>query len=623
MVTYCNPIYGYADQIVGGGWYQFQGFAQNAYDLAIEKLEDLQDFVVPDVPLSLSYTFDTSVAEFTPPAAPTREIDEFVNPDAPADVSIDLPSLDLSQVPALPDAPELPVYSAPARPDISLPAAPDLSVELDDLVLPDAPSYTLPDAPTFYELNLPEVPDLTIPAYDIERPDFQDIDIDRAPFVFNEAPYDETMVDAIKAKVTVMLQGGTGLDADTEQALFDRARGRDDLQTNKAVDEVYNEYSARGFSIPNGVMFKNIDIARQEGQNRTAATSRDIYIQAQTVEIENLRFAVAQGIALEQVLISLHLAVQERAFQVLRYAREAYLQIINAEIARANLQAQIFQTDAQVYRDRIQAELAKVEVYRAEIEGQRAIGEINVQLVQRYEAQLRGVLAMVDVYKTQVEAVSVQAQLNTQRIEAKKAEADVFKSQVDAYEASWRGFTAQVEGELGNVRTGEIAAQTYLSRIQAVKTMNDVAVERQRNGIAIETLKLTKFDSLLRKYAAEIEAERAKVNASVQALQADAQVYSAAADVAQAQSATADRALQLNLERTRAETDIQLRRGEIAINTTLQRSAQLLEALKAAGTIAAQLSASSMSAVNLSASISSSQGNSTSCNVGYNLSGDI
>lgn len=623
MVTYCNPIYGYADQIVGGGWYQFQGFAQNAYDLAIEHLESLQEFDVPDVPLSLTYDFSTDVGEFVAPLAPTRVIPDFEAPDSPADITITAPELDLSQVPALPSAPQEVVYSPPARPDIDLPTAPDVTVTLDELVIPEMAAYVLPDVPTFYELDLPEPPDITIPEFDVERPDFQEVEIDNAPFVFNEVPYDETQLDAIKAKVNVMLQGGTGLDAATEQALFDRARGRDDILTDKAVNEVYEDFASRGFSEPDGRVAERLNRTRQEAQNRQATTGREIYIQAQTVEIENLRFAVAQGIALEQVSISLHLAVQERAFQTLRYAHEAYIQIINAQIAKANLQATIYQVEASVYRDRIQAELAKAEVYKTEIDAQRLIGEINQQLVQRYVAQLQAINTMADIYRTQLEGVRVQAEINTQRIEAKKAEAQVFVAQVQGYEAAWRGFAAQVEGELGTVRMGEVAAQTYLARINGVQVMNSVAIERQRSGIAIEALKISKLDSSLRKYAADIEAERTRVNAAVAALQADSSVYAAAADVAQAQSATADRALQLNLARTQADVDIQLRRGEITINQTRDRASLLLEALKSAGTISAQLSASSMSAVNLSASISSSQGNSTSCNTSYSLSGDI
>lgn len=623
MVTYCNPIYGYADQIVGGGWYQFQGFAQNAYDLAIEHLESLQDFTVPDVPLSLTYDFDTDVGTFAPPTAPSRVIPDFVSPDSPADVTIVEPILDLSQVPALPSPPPEMVYSVPDRPDISLPTAPDVTVVLDELVVPEMDPYTLPDVPTFYELDLPEPPTIVIPEFDVERPEFQEVVIDNAPFVFNEVPYDETQLDVIKAKVNVMLQGGTGLDAATEQALFDRARGRDDILTDKAVSEVYEEFASRGFSEPDGRVFNRLNRARQDAQNRQATSGREIYIQAQTVEIENLRFAIAQGIALEQVSISLHLAVQERAFQTLRYASEAAIQIINAQIAKANLQATIYQVEASVYRDRIAAELAKAEVYKAEIDAQRLIGEINQQLVQRYVAQLSAINTMAEIYRTTLEGVRVQAEINTQRIEAKKAEAQVFVAQVQGYEAAWRGFAAQVEGELGTVRMSEVAAQTYLARINGVQVMNTVAVERQRSAIAVEALKISKLEATLRKYGADIEAERTRVNAAVASLQADAAVYSAGASVAQAQSATADRALQLNLERTRADVDIQMRRGEITINQTRDRSSLLLEALRSAGNIAAQLSASSMSAVNLSASISSSQGNSTSCNTSYSLSGDI
>lgn len=621
--TYCSPIFGYADAIVTDGWVKFQGFAQNAYELAIEQLEALQNFEVPDVPISLTYDFSDEVGTFVPPTAPTRTVPDFVMPTAPADITVNIPTLDLSGVPALPAEPAFVTYSPPTRPNIDLPTAPDLEITLDSITLPTAPVFDLPDVPDFYSLNLPVPPTLDIPTFSEVAPTVDSIEIEEAPFVFNEQPYTSDMLDAIRAKVTVMLDGGPGLPAAAEQALVDRAIDREEQTTQKSVAEAYEEFVSRGWSEPSPMLFGQIDRRRQDGYNRVAQVNRDVYIQAQTVMVENLRFIVAQGIAMEQTMISLHLAVQERAFQAMRYAREVLFRVVDAKIARVNLDYQVFQAKAAVYRDRIQAELAKAEVYRTELEGQRLIGELNNQLVERYVAQLRGIEQMVQVYRVNLEAVNVQAQINTQRIEAAKARAQLYASEVDGYEAAWRGFAANVEGELGTVRMNEVAAQTYLGRINAWQTTNQVAIDRQRAEIDGEQLKIAKLDSLLRRYAADIEAERSRIDAAVRALAADAQVYSAAADVAQAQSATADRALQLQVERTRADADIQLRRGEIAINTTLQRSAQLLEALKAIGTIAAQLSASSMSAVNLSASISSGQSNSTSCGVGYNFSGDI
>jgi hypothetical protein len=46
------------------------------------------------------------------------------------------------------------------------------------------------------------------------------------------------------------LAGGTGLPAAVEQALFDRARSREESQTTKAVQEAFDTFATRGFNTP-------------------------------------------------------------------------------------------------------------------------------------------------------------------------------------------------------------------------------------------------------------------------------------------------------------------------------------------------------------------------------------
>ena len=408
-----------------------------------------------------------------------------------------------------------------------------------------------------------------------------------------------------------------------EQALFDRGRDRLDKTATKLVGEVTDEWASRGCTEPPGALTRRVFEARQQNQDAQASLSRDVLINAKQIEVENLRFTVTQGIALEQVLIGLHGATQDRALLAARTTVELEIALFNARVALFNADSQNYGIEAQVYRDRIQGELAKAEVYKAQIDGQRAIGEINKALVEQYEAQARSVLALVDIYKARVDAIKVRSEINVQRIEAKRAEVAVYGAQIDAYEAEWRGYAASVEARLGVVKGNEILVDSYLGRVNAWRSRRESSVEVLRAEVGVEDLKLRRFEARMRGFLGELEGQRTKLAAQANAAQARTAVYSAQGAMAQAQSAARDRAFQLNLEKGRTSAELQLKNAEIHVNQLVQLSAQILAKLQTIAQVSGQLAASSFSAVNLGASMSDSASNSSSCGTSISYSGEI
>lgn len=620
----CGPVLSPANDIVLEGWDTFSGFAQNAYQIAISYIETQGAFTPIQTPISVSYAFPTGSAEFIAPDAPTRQITAFSVPDLPLLPDPATPAFDTSLVSARPDAPsDLPTYTAPTRPDAALPIAPDTAVQLDALAIPDAPTYTLPEPPTFLSLNLPTAPTITLPAFEGERPDLDALTAPQNTFDFNEVAYSSTLLTQVQSQLATMGQGGTGLPAAVEQALFDRARGREDQLTAIEVATALDEWVRLGYEEPSGVLNTRIERVRQRAQDKQVTLSRDIYIQAQTVEIENLRFFVTQGIALEQVMIQQHMAVQERALRFAQATVTTAIEIFNAQIARENLRTQLYATDAQVMRDRIQGEIAKADLYKTQIDAELAKGQVNEQAIRRYQAQLESINTLAVIYKTSIEAVEARGQINNQRLEAKRVEVQTYAEQVRGYTAVWEGFKAQVEGELGNVRVAQLATEQFATLTGAWQTQNNVAVARLQGELAAEGFKLQKGEQQLRKFLAQLQAETSRVEGDTRILGAEAAVYSAAGQVAQAQSAAQDRDLQRQIATMQADADIQLKRGEISINATIQQAGLLLESMKSLGNTAAQLAASAMSAVNLSASLSNSSSNSSSCSQSFDFSGEL
>jgi hypothetical protein len=284
---------------------------------------------------------------------------------------------------------------------------------------------------------------------------------------------------------------------------------------------------------------------------------------------------------------------------------------------------QLYTADAQVYRDQIQAEIAKADLYKTQLEGELAKGQVNEQSIRLYEAQLQGIRTMEEIYKTTVDAIVAKGQLNAQRLDEKRLLVQTYSEQVNAYTAVWQGFNAQVEGELGNLKAAQMATDRFATLTSAWQTQNNVAVARLGASISTENLKLQQGAQLMQTFLGQIQAESARVDGESKALGAEASVYAAAGEVAQANSAAQDRALQTQIAEINADAQLQLKRADLAINSSIQQAGLLIESMKSMGNTAAQLAAAAMSAVNLSATLSSASANSSSCSQSCNFCGEL
>lgn len=92
--------------------------------------------------------------------------------------------------------------------------------------------------------------------------------------------------------------GGTGIPTDVENAIWERSRSRELLDSKRAEDEAVVVFAARGFALPAGVLVDALQRVQQELSDKVSTHSRDVAIKQAEIEIENIRFAVDQGVKL-------------------------------------------------------------------------------------------------------------------------------------------------------------------------------------------------------------------------------------------------------------------------------------------------------------------------------------
>jgi hypothetical protein len=615
----CGPVYSYADQVVPQAWTEFRGYAQTAFGMAEQALGAVASFVPITQPTNVTFTVSGGPGTFVAPPVPDDDISSFVEPPEPPDVEI--MDVVVGNAPSgEPSAPPRPKYTKPGgEPGAFTGSLPDEPPPFAEITIPEAPDLVTPDDPALFLLSIPSAPDLVIPDFDGIRPVI-DFTVPDGSFNFTEIEYTSDLLDSVRAKLELMLAGGTGLPAAIEQALFDRARVREDITAQKLVQETLEEFASRGCDEIPGVAAKRLMEARQANQNAVNQLSRDIYINADKTAREEVRFAVERGVAYEQMLLQAHLTKEERRYQSARFMFEMSLNIFNARVSLHNAQVNAYQADAMVYRSRVEALQVEANIYKTEVEAQAVVADINRTISQIHESKIRAMLAEIEVYKAELEGRRLQLQVQTNRVDLYRTQVQAYGEHVRAYGTEWNVYATRVQAEMGEIQAGEVAARMYASHVGAWQTKYDAVFKRASTEVEIERLEVQKGQLLIQKFAALLESERSKINSEVQALTARAQVYSAAGSIAQAESAAADRSYQLAIAQATTEAQLLQRNGEIQIEQSRANNALELQGLITVAQTTAQLAAAALTALNASASISSQASNSSSCSTQYNIS---
>lgn len=498
-----------------------------------------------------------------------------------------------------------------ARPPGAVPTAPAR-------VAPLPPDYTLPDEPVLELLSIPPAPVLADLLFTATPPDDSDLPEIVENWSFTPEHYTSALLDKIKATLDWGLDGGIGLPAAVQDALWARARARVDIEEARAIQQTVDEFGARGFTEPNGILNQRLEIARQNNQNQRLALSRDLVIEEAKLEIENLRFMVQQGVALEGTLIQLHMDTQRLNLQAAQFLLDSAIRVFEVKASLIRLRYDVYVAQAQVFKTRVEAELAKVEIFKAQIEAGKARGEINEQRVRQYEAQIKAVQAMAEFYNSQVRAFVALVEGDNAVLAGFAQKVNAYRAEVEAKVAEWNGYSARVQGESAKVGAYDALVRAYGARVSAVSERNRVTLDRERLEIQQHEAQIRAHTALLENIRTELAAEQARVQSVAAAFGAQAQVFAADAQVEQSISAALDRRYGLDIQKSSAAAQVAVQNGQMQVQQNVQLTGIQIQALQAATATLSQLAASALSAVNYSAGIGYNQTGTVSCQTSHN-----
>jgi len=590
-------------------------YAQNATASAISYANSLRDALTNLAPDVITPEFPTVGGA---PAIEATEAPELAEislnfPSAPSDFSHTLSIDTLFPEMFDEDPPALIIPAVPTAPTDSAPSAPALAT-IDDV--PDFPGVTLPSAPSLLGVNTYKFDGVDIPSFSEDIPELQVA----APSIVSYAPGSQytsalltSAVDTLRDQID---NGGTGLTAEAETALWNQAREREAISAADALLEL-DRLEVLGYSMPTGVYLDSRLKITTEMHARTVSLSRDIAIENARLMVETGRQALAQAVQLESTLLNYNNQIEQRAFDSARYETEAAVSIYNARVQAYAAFIDAYRVKVATYEAQIRGEMAKVEAYTAEMQAEQVKANVNASLVQQYATQVNASLAEIEIYKASVDAINAKAEIE-------KIKSEIYAEQIRGYVAKINGYTAQIEGFKSVVAAEATKQDAYKTKVDAYGVKVAAASKNIDSRIEEYKARLAAKTAEWQGYVAKVNSEGERARAISYQNSASIDAYKGAVAAEASYNEVLTKQWQASLEQAQRVAEIGVSaakaNGELAATT---RSLGL-DAAKVGAQVSAQIAAAALNAVSFSGSVSSStsESNSASQSVSHSTSYD-
>lgn len=580
---------------------QLGGLLRQSNDLAREVENNTQKvfrelsnirFVPPVVSANISAPDGVVLAD--PPPVPEISIPELnagVVPDPsipglPSDLNIDTdapPSLVLPER----SAPEINIGVAPTVPEareIVLPTAP----EIGDVPQPNFLPVISVAAPILRDFSLLENRLFDIPEMEILEP---------ASFshVVGEK-YTSPLLSALRTALNSRLNGGTGLAPHVEQAIWDRARSREDVALDAEERQLIRDSESLGFRFPPGVTAARVVEARDKRRRALSELSINIAVKQAELEQRNLEITFSQIAALEAKFIDHTTELERLAFETAKAYADNAVQIYNGRLEKFKTLMLAYSTLSEVYKAAIQSQLADVEIYKSKILAEETKANINRALVEQYKAMVDAGLARVEVYKS--------------IIEAKKAEAEIEQTKIAIAGERIKAYVAQTNAEIAKVDAFKAVLEGDATKAQIYKTSVDAYAAKVKARSEVISARISAYSAELEAAKTRLSAYIQQQNVAVERFRAIVQGEIAKTDVAKARAEVATKINEANIKLYEAKisyneavSNLALNASKVTAEMNLQAQLAKADSFKGAAQVYSQLLSSAFGVVRGSISV--------------------
>lgn len=542
------------------------------------------------------------------PKRPTQDIEDALNrlaEEPPLDFKPEIDDRTFGNIPAY-DVTR-PVINFPDEITYVEPVSPGIPTITQDQFVPERPTDTLPEDLTIGDYTIPAFIAVELPAFLNEPlPSLDGIVVPTQPFTFNETEYLSTLKDAVFDKLlNDIVVGGSGLNATTETAIYDRAIERETQRLNDAVDRKTGVFGATGFSVPNSVLNGFVSEEIEKHDDRKEEINRDILIKQAELAQVNTHFILDKSITLEQVTIEHADRVQSRALETSKSVADFAMAVFNAQVSFVTIALERYKADAVRINAVLEIEKVKLENYRASLLEAETLGDIDKNKIADFASQVDRHNAVRAMFLADLESVGTK--LNVQRLKM-----DFFKDEITKYVSDLEGQKTKAEFNIAQIRGEDFKLDTFKTDVDVYSVRLTAAVEDRNAERALldanideEKMKLASFLANMDRYRIKADVALKEVDAVVKVYLGDIDAFTAEVDFLAKQAdldlETLLRGHNIEIENIRIAADL----AKAQLNADVERSSQKVTRSAGAADGFTSIAASALSAMNAIYSISS------------------
>jgi len=415
--------------------------------------------------------------------------------DGSIDSTITIPSF--SPIPAAPaiKIPSPPVFKyTPFTENISVlfPKFPD-ALSLSDIQVPNLLNVTIPSEPF---INIPDVP---------EEKTFSDVADPVFSVIYSDENYTDNIV-RLKTAIDTFLNGGVDTEFTAiEKGFIERGYTELDEQYKADIFEEQSRAERLGYTIPSGVILHRLELERTKYLKNVTALQNEVNKNMAELANRNRNAALNSGTTLEQAYMNLFIQKMTRKFEYYKSNIDKELRLFDSKLKKLSTSVEVYKNTVLAYSERLKGELSKIDVFKAKLDGQKIISDINNAILEKYKTQLQAHQVKADIYKTQVATISEQ-------IKGEISKVDIFKAKIDAYTAKLNGekikseiYKTQIDSESSKINIFETQVKAYLASVEAAKVSVSAQSEKINAELKLFESKVKATDTLKDVYIAEVE----------------------------------------------------------------------------------------------------------------------
>jgi hypothetical protein len=288
--------------------------------------------------------------------------------------------------------------------------------------------------------------------------------------------FDNDVISYLKEKLLEDLKAPGGYSPEVERGIYDRARTRREADLQEKKSQARSEMAKRGYPAPPGAL--NAVLRRYDVEDHREETNlnRDIVQQQAELARQKYEFLMQTGVSIDAALRERAVQQAQTAMEKARLQMQFALDVFSGKLRKAEAQAGLLQTEAQIASEKARLENLRFEAYASQIQG----------------------------IQTKADLERIKAQIFS---EIRQAETSKYSLQLDQDRVNLE-YAAQIANHRRSVaeNAATIASQLAASAMTAVSTSAQISGSEAESKSSSYGMNISRSDGVYHQYSASLSA---------------------------------------------------------------------------------------------------------------------